>query len=95
MPVPLSREEKAQRVQSRTWRHSIEIEPGLVTAGTLALSTLRQTVEYLKLPASLAGLSVLDIGAWDGFYSFEAKRRGAKRVVAYDPSPRPRRIRPT
>ena len=36
----------------------------------------------LHLPASLAGLSVLDIGAWDGFFSFEAERRGAARVVA-------------
>jgi tRNA (mo5U34)-methyltransferase len=27
---------------------------------------------------------VLDIGAWDGFFSFEAERRGAKRVVALD-----------
>jgi tRNA (mo5U34)-methyltransferase len=30
---------------------------------------------------------VLDIGAWDGFFSFEAERRGAKRVVAYDLTP--------
>jgi tRNA (mo5U34)-methyltransferase len=27
---------------------------------------------------------VFDIGAWDGFYSFEAERRGAKRVLATD-----------
>src|SRR5215212_3755329 len=38
----------------------------------------------LNLPASLAGQSVLDIGAWDGFFSFEAERRGASRVVAAD-----------
>jgi len=30
------------------------------------------------------GKSVLDIGAWDGYFSFEAERRGAKRVVASD-----------
>ena len=30
------------------------------------------------------GLSVLDIGAWDGFFSFECERRGASRVVAAD-----------
>ena len=33
---------------------------------------------------SFAGLTVLDIGAWDGFFSFEAERRGAARVVAAD-----------
>jgi tRNA (mo5U34)-methyltransferase len=38
----------------------------------------------LALPRSLEGKSVLDIGAWDGFYSFEAVRRGAARVLATD-----------
>ncbi|KAK0349139.1 hypothetical protein LTR94_034365, partial [Friedmanniomyces endolithicus] len=30
------------------------------------------------------GKTVLDIGAWDGFFSFEAERRGASRVLATD-----------
>jgi tRNA (mo5U34)-methyltransferase len=38
----------------------------------------------LGLPASLEGRTVLDIGAWDGFFSFEAERRGAARVLATD-----------
>ncbi len=29
-------------------------------------------------------MTVLDVGAWDGFFSFEAERRGAQRVVATD-----------
>jgi len=29
-------------------------------------------------------MTVLDIGAWNGFFSFEAERRGAKRVLATD-----------
>jgi tRNA (mo5U34)-methyltransferase len=29
-------------------------------------------------------MAVLSIGAWDGFFSFEAERRGAARVVAAD-----------
>ena len=29
-------------------------------------------------------MTVLDIGAWDGFFSFECERRGASRVVAAD-----------
>ena len=32
----------------------------------------------------IAGLTVLDIGAWDGFFSFEAERRGARDVLATD-----------
>jgi tRNA (mo5U34)-methyltransferase len=33
---------------------------------------------------SLAGKSVLDVGAWNGGFSVEAARRGATRVAALD-----------
>ena len=33
---------------------------------------------------SFADKTVLDIGAWDGGFSFECERRGAKRVLATD-----------
>lgn len=36
------------------------------------------------LPADLDGASVLDVGAFDGFYSFLAESRRAERVVAVD-----------
>ncbi len=32
----------------------------------------------------VAGKTVVDVGAWDGFFSFEAERRGASRVLATD-----------
>jgi len=44
----------------------------------------RRTVQRLGIPGDLAGLTVLDVGSWDGFYAFEAERRGASRVVATD-----------
>lgn len=37
-----------------------------------------------SIPSSFAGLSVLDVGAFDGFYSFLAEARGAARVLAVD-----------
>lgn len=80
-------EEKQNLVQSRSWYHSIEIETGLVTPGRLSQAHLRQMLQYLQFPDSFEGLIVLDIGAWDGFFSFEAERRGAKRVVALDVDP--------
>jgi tRNA (mo5U34)-methyltransferase len=52
-----------------------------VTAGA---DDTRERVEILKIPADLSGKSVLDVGAWDGFFSFEAERRNAQRVVAAD-----------
>ncbi|HKR00197.1 MAG TPA: hypothetical protein VJT09_05960, partial [Pyrinomonadaceae bacterium] len=33
---------------------------------------------------SVAGKSVLDVGAATGFLSFEAERRGARRVLSFD-----------
>jgi tRNA (mo5U34)-methyltransferase len=36
------------------------------------------------LPEDLTGMSVLDVGCFDGFYAFLAEHRGANRVVAVD-----------
>src|SRR5438046_173367 len=83
----VTREEKLERINARSWYHSIEIEPGLVTPGMHPLPELQQVLARVGFPESLAGLSVLDIGAYDGFFTFEAERRGAKRVVAYDLMP--------
>jgi tRNA (mo5U34)-methyltransferase len=67
-------------VSSRTWFHTIDLGDGLVTPGQ---KDTPSEVAHLHLP-DLTGRTVLDIGAYDGFYSFEAERRGAKRVVAAD-----------
>lgn len=37
------------------------------------------------MPLDLTGKTVLDIGAWDGFFSFEAEKRGAAKVIATNP----------
>lgn len=37
-----------------------------------------------SIPDSFRGLTVLDVGAFDGFYSFLAETRGATRVLAVD-----------
>jgi tRNA (mo5U34)-methyltransferase len=63
------------------WYHTIDLGGGVVTKG-IDDSPLR--LARLDLPQSLAGSAVLDVGAWDGFFSFEAERRGASRVVATD-----------
>src|SRR5687768_9381221 len=38
----------------------------------------------LHMPASLIGKRVLDLGCNEGFFCFDAKRRGAARVVGVD-----------
>jgi SAM-dependent methyltransferase len=63
------------------WWHNIDIE-GVVTPGITPPNSQKWIESHL--PESFKGLDVLDIGAWDGYYSFLAERRGAKRVVACD-----------
>lgn len=71
----------AQRAAALRWYHTIDLGRGVVTKG---IDDTPLRLARLDLPASLAGLTVLDIGAWDGFFSFECERRGAARVVAAD-----------
>jgi tRNA (mo5U34)-methyltransferase len=66
------------------WWHSIDLGDGIVTPGTKPAETMRAEIAALGLPDDLSGKTVLDIGAWDGAFSFECERRGADRVVALD-----------
>lgn len=70
-----------QSVLQHRWYQTIDLGDGLITKG---VDDTPRRLATLGLPDSLAGLSVLDIGAWDGFFSFECERRGAARVVAAD-----------
>jgi hypothetical protein len=80
---------RGRRLQERAdavpfWWHSIDLGHGVVTAGHKSADTLRRELEALALP-DLTGRSVLDIGGWDGWFAFEAERRGAARVGVVDP----------
>ena len=57
---------------------------GIVTRSARVQRRFARRLRLLQIPADLTGKSVLDIGAWDGFFSFEFERRGAKRVLAVD-----------
>ena len=70
-----------REVAAITWWHTIDLGKGIVTPG---LDPTPARLPEIRLAEDLAGLSVLDVGAWDGFFSFEAERRGAKRVLATD-----------
>jgi tRNA (mo5U34)-methyltransferase len=75
-----SRSDLRARADSLVWFHSIDLGSGVVTQG---LSDSSQALRPDQLPA-FTGRTVLDIGAWDGYYSFLAERSGATRVVALD-----------
>lgn len=69
-----------QQVDSLLWYHSIDLGNGIVTRG---MADASNAIAVTQFP-SFAGRTVLDIGAWDGYYSFLAERQGASRVVALD-----------
>jgi tRNA (mo5U34)-methyltransferase len=77
----MKRAEIEAEVSRLRWYHSIHLGDGLVTPGVFNTAKL---LPRIGMPADLRGASVLDIGAWDGFFAFEAERRGADRVVATD-----------
>jgi tRNA (mo5U34)-methyltransferase len=68
-------------VERIKWWHPIDLGSGIVTPG---IDVTPSRLAEIRMPEDLSGLTVLDIGAWDGFFSFEAERRGAERVLAVD-----------
>lgn len=72
------REELQARTDEHIWFHTIDLGQGVVTKG------LGLHWHGPDTFPDFAGRSVLDIGAWDGYYSFLAERQGADRVVALD-----------
>ena len=68
------------------WSHATIAGFASVVHGTQIALTATPS-EALAEPGAIPdvrGRSVLDVGAWDGKYSFEAERSGAARVVALD-----------
>lgn len=78
MLAGLTPQDLQARADELSWYHTIDLRDGVVTKG---MSTLLWQEDQLPDPE---GRTVLDIGAWDGRYSFMAERKGANRVVALD-----------
>ena len=74
-------DELRTQIEQVDWWHSIDLGDGVVTPGR---DRSDEKLARMHLPADLSGRTVLDIGAWDGFFSFECERRGAQRVLAAD-----------
>ncbi|MEM7358813.1 MAG: DUF1698 domain-containing protein [Pseudomonadota bacterium] len=73
----------AQEVEQISWYHSIDLGNGIVTNGRKDFSTCLAEADVV-FDHDVSGKSVLDIGAWSGFFSFEADRRGAAEVLSTD-----------
>lgn len=73
----------AESVQGRVRYHTIELPDGSVLPGLQPVAHLRHRLSHFVLPDDLRGRRVLDVGAWDGWFTFECERRGAQ-VTAVD-----------
>jgi tRNA (mo5U34)-methyltransferase len=67
----------------RGWWHSFQLPDGSLIRGVCDLAGLKNRIAQFSIPQDLQGKRVLDIGAWDGWFSFEMERRGAD-VLAID-----------
>src|ERR1022692_3257363 len=83
MHEPRRGKDFSQELAEKGWYHSFELPDGTRIEGFNQIDTLRKRYARFPIPADLTGKRVLDIGAWDGWFSFEAERHGAA-VTAID-----------
>jgi tRNA (mo5U34)-methyltransferase len=77
----LPREQILDLARKQNWVHSIDLGDGFVTPGEWAETpTIGEALNRIDF----RGKKVLDIGCWDGKYSFLAEAGGASEVYATD-----------
>ena len=78
-----------RRLSKQGWWHSFELPDGTQIEGVNSLTAQKARVAQFPIPDDLSGKRALDIGAWDGWFTFELERRGAE-VVSIDRWDNPR-----
>ena len=87
-PLGYVREWRSRLLQGGWW-HSFELPDGTRIQGVSELDSQKMRIAQFPIPQDLSGKRVLDVGAWDGWFSFEMERRGAE-VLAIDRFENPR-----
>lgn len=80
-PEQLYSKELVERARRINWYHSFDLDGGLEIEGQF---DLRPHLYRYGIPDDLTGKTVLDVGASNGFFSFNFEKRGAAKVVAVD-----------
>ena len=75
-----SQEEIRQWVESQSWYQRIPITDDIETPGRFNSQLRFELIDF----GELQGKTVLDVGCNSGMYCFEAKKRGASKVVGID-----------
>lgn len=78
--------EQKELANSLKWWHRIRLssDPEYITKGMVDHGVGNDVETRFGLPANMTGMKVLDVGAYDGLFSFEAEKRGAQFVAAID-----------
>ncbi len=79
LKIPLDR--LVEFASQTGWYHTIELYPGIRTAGTYDHAP---HLPYYGFPESMAEGTILDVGTSDGFFAFEFERRGNRNILAVD-----------
>ena len=77
------RQDRSKELAEKGFYHSFELPDGTLIDGVNPLDRLRERYARFPIPRDLTGKRVLDIGAWDGWFTFEAERHGGA-VTAID-----------
>jgi len=77
----MNRTDLMDLLQRFKWYQRIRLTDDLYTPGPM---DSEEKLRLIQLPEDLRGKSVLDIGCNEGFFAFEAERRGAAYVLAVD-----------
>jgi len=80
---PVSEQEFRERCGNQAIWHSVDLGDLFIEGARKDSRILAGESRLIDWP-DLRGKTVLDIGAFGGWYSFEAERRGAKSVTAID-----------
>jgi tRNA (mo5U34)-methyltransferase len=79
-PLPPPGFDARREFEGVDWYQSWDVFKGISTPGR---RSVRMICAKTQIPSDLTGKRVLDIGAWNGCFSFECERRGASEVIAY------------
>jgi tRNA (mo5U34)-methyltransferase len=80
-------EQDQKRIDQVSWYHEFTFPNGLVARTTSNPWFHRRSWKFTREQLDkidFSGKTVLDIGCWDGYWSFYAEERGATRVLATD-----------
>jgi tRNA (mo5U34)-methyltransferase len=75
-------QERVRRLQHK-FHSPFDFGDGITTKPWHVRRRFARRQRLLRIP-DVTGKTVLDVGAWDGYFSFELERLGAKRVMAID-----------